>query len=418
MRDEAATATQAPAGGSPVRLGLIGALGIYPDYRLLWTSTVLTQAGQWMMQISLGWLMLQMTNSAGWVGLIGFASGVPFLAISIPAGVLIDRYDRRTVLVVCQAAAMAVSLVLAVMLTLHLATPWHLLAAAFLNSAALAVNTAARQVLIPNFVARDHLQNAVGLMSAGQNATRIVGPALAGPLIAGVGGAGAVYLQTVFLLAALAGTLMMPSVRASGAQVLAMRRNLVDGLAYIRRRPALAGLVWLAAIPTLLVFPYIQFLPVFARDILHIGAGGLGLLLTFSGIGAVTGALVVAGFEKMPRKGLFMLVGTIVYGLVVIAFAYSSWVVTSAAFIFGCGLLGSAYMSVNNSLLHLNVDDDMRGRVMGVYGLTWGLSPLGALPMGWIGDHVGVPSAVALGAVLSSLFTIGLALRSRQLRAL
>lgn len=419
-RDGAARTTPGSTGEEPptVKLGLISALAVYRDYRLLWSSTVLTQVGQWMQQISLGWLMLTLTNSAYWVGLIGFASGVPFLIVSIPAGVLIDRFDRRTVLVACQAGATLVAFIMALLVSLGLVHPWHLLAAAFLNGAALAVNNATRQTLVPSFVARGHLQKAIALMSAGQNSTRIIGPALAGPVIAVAGASGAFFIQAFFLLAALVNTMLLPPVRLPSGQTLALRRNLVDGVSYIARNPVLAGLLWLVAIPTLLVFPYIQFLPVYARDILGIGAGGLGLLLSAGGVGAVTGALVIAGLERMRRKGMFMLVATAVYGFVVITFAYSRWVPLTVLSLFLGGLLGSAYMSMNNTLLLLNVSEEVRGRVMGVYMLTWGLSPLGALPMGWIGDHFGVANGVALGALLSSVVTVGLALRSRALRAL
>lgn len=409
-----AEATRRTAG----RLPLVAALSNYRHYRLLWFSTVLTQIGQWMLQISLGWLMLVLTDSASWVGLLGFAAGFPFLIVSIPAGVLIDRFDRRLVLVVCQAAATLIGLGLAVLVTLGVAQPWHLLTAALLNSAALAANTAARQTMLPALVNREHLQNAIALLSAGQNSTRIIGPALAGPLIATVGASGALYLEAAFLLIALVNTMMLPAMRSPTGETLAMRRDLADGIAYIVRSPVLCGLMVLAAIPTLLVFPYIQFLPVFARDILGIGAEGLGLLFAAGGVGAVAGAMTVAAFQGMRRKGLVMLAGTIVYGLVVIGFAYSTWVPTSVLFLFLGGLLGSTYLATNNTLLHLHTSDEMRGRVMGVYMLTWGLNPLGALPMGFVGDHWSVPNAVALGAVLSSAVTIVLALRSRALRAL
>lgn len=398
--------------------GLFASLQLYRDYRLLWLSTVFTQIGQWMLTITLGWLILTLTNSAAWVGLVAFASGLPFILVSVPAGVLIDRVDQRRLLVACQAAAIAIGLGLALLATLGLAQPWHLLLASFLNGAVLAINSATRQTLVPTFVAREHLGNAIGLMSAGQNVTRILGPSLGGPAIALLGSAGALYLQSGFLLAALINTVMLPAVLPRGGKALALRRNLTDGLAVIWRSPALLGLMILATIPSLLVFPYLQFLPVYARDILRIGASGLGLLFTASGIGAVTGALLVAGAQALPRKGQLILGGTLLYTLIIVGFAYARWVPLSLLLIFGCGALGSFYMGLNNTLLHLHVDDEMRGRVMGVYTLTSGLSTLGALPMGFLGARIGVPSAIGIAAGLTFLITAAAALRLRTLREL
>ncbi|MDI3341255.1 MAG: MFS transporter [Sphaerobacter sp.] len=390
----------------------------YRAYRLLWATTVLTQAAQWMMQIALGWLMLDVTNSAGWVGLIGVASGVPFLLVSIPSGVLIDRFDRRLTLLASQAGGAAVGVGLALVVVWGVVAPWHLLAAAFLNGAMLAANSAARQTLVPALVERAHLQSAIALMSAGQNATRIVGPSLAGVLIAAGGAGGAFLAQAGCLLLALASTALLPPAPAATSEVLALRRNLIDGLAYIARSAVLSGLMLLAIIPTVLVFPYVQFLPVYARDILAVGADGLGLLYTGSGVGAVIGSLAVASLASLRRRGLFMLVGLVVYGALVTSFAYSTWVPLSVGLLALTSGLGSACMAMNNTLLLMHVTEEVRGRVMGVYTLTWGLSSLGALPMGFLGDHVSVPLAIAAGALTSSLLTAALAVRSRTLRAL
>lgn len=396
--------------------GLLSALKIYPDYRQLWISTVLTQIGQWMLQITLGWLMLSLTDSAAWVGYVSFAAGVPFLIVSIPAGVLIDRIDRRLLLIVCQTAAMLIGGGLAVLVSLGHAQPWHLLLAACLNGSAFAINNATRQTLVPTFVSRDHLQNAIAMMSAGQNCTRILGPSLGGPAIALLGAGGALYLQAGFLLAALVNTFQLPSVHPSGRALL-LRRNLVDGFRYIAKSPQLTGLMILATIPSILIFPYIQFLPVYARDILTIGADGLGLLLAAGGLGAVIGSLVVAGSKRLCR-GTVIIAGTVLYGLVIISFALSEWLPLSLVLLFTGSVLGAGYMALNNTLLHLHVTDDMRGRVMGVYMLTWGLNSIGALPMGILGSTIGVPYTIALGAGLTVLITFVLGLRSRAMREL
>jgi MFS family permease len=403
----------APSG----RQGLLTSLLIYRDYRLLWSSTVMTQIGQWMLQITLGWVMLSLTNSAGYVGLIGFASGIPFILVSIPAGVLIDRIDRRQILLISEAVALVVSFSLALLVSLGHVQPWHLLLAAFLNGCALAINNATVQTMVPSYVRREHLQNAIAVMSAGQNSTRILGPSLGGPAIALLGSSGALYLQSGFLLASLLVTFFLPSLKPV-IRSLDIWRNIGDGFRFVAQSPTLSGLIVLAAVPSLLIFPYVQLFPVYARDILHIGAGGLGVLLSAGGTGAVVGSLVVAGPINMRRPGLVMLVGTFVYVFVIFAFAYSTSVVLSVAILFFCGLLGSAFMSLNNTLLHYHLTDNMRGRVMGIYTLTLGLSTIGAWPMGIVGDMIGVPNAVAGGSLLTALCTIWITLHWRVLRTI
>ena len=407
-----------PDAGTPAgKQGLLTSLTIYRDYRLLWSSTVMTQIGQWMLQITLGWVMLSLTNSAGYVGLIGFASGIPFILVSIPAGVLIDRIDRRQILLFSEAIALVVGFSLALLVSLGHVQPWHLLLAAFVNGCALAINNATVQTMVPSYVRRDHLQNAIAVMSAGQNSTRILGPSLGGPAIALLGSSGALYLQSGFLLAALLVTFFLPSVKPV-IRSLDIWRNIGEGFRFVAQSPTLSGLIILAAVPSLLIFPYVQLFPVFARDILHIGAGGLGVLLSAGGTGAVVGSLVVAGPINLRRPGLVMLIGTFFYVFVILAFAYSTSVVLTVAILFFCGLLGSAFMSLNNTLLHVHLTDNMRGRVMGIYTLTLGLSTIGAWPMGVFGDMIGVPNAVAAGSLLTGLCTIWITLHWRVLRTI
>jgi MFS family permease len=390
----------------------------YSDFRYLWFGTIFTQAGQWILNVALGWLMLVLTDSPFWVGLVGFFGGIPMLAIAVPAGVLIDRYDRRTILIWCQAGLMFIGIALAVLAILGVAAPWHLLLGAFLNGAGMSINNAARQTMVPGMVPRVTLASAIALTTAGQNASRIVGPSIAGVLIGFFGVGGAFVFQAVVLTIALGLTVVLSvtpvAVRASAA----MRGGFLDGFRFVRQTPILLDLILLATIPMLFVFPYIQLLPVFARDILDIGATGLGIMMAASGVGAVAGGLLSAPAARLPRKGVFLIVSTIGYGGIVVSFAYSQWFIVSMLLVFSGSLVGSAYMSLNNTLLHMNVTDEVRGRVTGVYLITFGLMPLGGLPMGIVAELWGAPLAVAAGAVLSSMLTAVLALRSPRLRAL
>lgn len=382
---------------------LLDALLRYRAYRFLWTSSVLTQIGQWMLQVATGWAMLQLTNSALWVGMLGFASGVPFLLVAAPAGALAERFDRRFILLVCQAGALLVSTALAALVLTGLVTPFLLLVATFLNGSLLAANNATRQALIPSYVPRLALQNAVALLSAGMNTTRILGPSLAGPLVATLGVGGTLLLQSGCLALALANTARLPTTPPSEQPNLPFIRLMAEGLVYIRRVPIVLGLILLASVPTILVFPYLHLLPVFARDVLHLGPGGLGLLYTVGGAGALAGSLFVASLRRVRYRGALMVGIIVVYGGVIAVFSLTRWLPLALGCLFAGGFLGASYMALNNALLHLAVDDEVRGRVMGLYMVTWGFMPLGALPMGALGDLIGVPGAVLSGGLASSL---------------
>jgi MFS family permease len=403
----------------PPHSSLAGLLRDHRDFRLLWLGTLATMGGQWVLQVALGWLVLDLTDSEFWVGLVGFAGGLPILLASIPAGVLIDRAERRRILLLCQGLLCVLGAGLALLVASGAAEAWHLLAGSFLNGLLMTVNNTARQTIVPATVPRADLGPAVALTSAGQNATRVVGPSLAGAIIGFSSVAGALGFQAIVLGLALLLTFGL-SARAgsSTASAAAARGGLLDGLTHCWERPVLRDLLILATIPTLTVFPYIQLLPVYARDILDIGPQGLGLLLASSGSGAVVGALMVANTGRLRRMGPFLLITTIVYCLVIVAFAVSSTVWLSVPLLVLAGVTGAAFFSLNNTLLQLHVDDDIRGRVMGVYMLTYGLMPVGALPMGIVAGWVGAPAAVAGGAMLAAALVLLLALRSDALRTL
>ncbi|MDW8059445.1 MAG: MFS transporter [Thermomicrobium sp.] len=399
------------AGRGTLGSGVFTALVASAPYRLLWISSVLTQIGQWMLQVATAWLMLELTDSALWVGLLGFAGGVPFLLVAAPAGALSERIDRRTMMLGCQAGAFALGGSLAVLVLTGRATPLVLLVATFLNGILLAANNATRQAVIPYYVESRLLQNAVALLSAGMNTTRIVGPSLAGPLVATLGVGGTLLLQAACLGAALLSTSRLPVSPPTARRPEPFLRGLVGGVAYVRRAPVVLALMLLASVPTLLVFPYLQLLPVFAREVLGLGPSGLGLLYTVGGSGALAGSLFVAGVRSMRRRGLAMVAIIVVYGLVVATFTTIHWLPVVVCCLFAAGFLGSSYMALNNALLHLAIDDEVRGRVMGLYMVTWGFMPLGALPMGALGDAIGIDRAILVGALASSLVSLLVARR-------
>lgn len=394
---------------------IIAMLREHRDFRLLTLGTIGTQSGQWILNVALGWLMLVLTDSAFWVGLVGFASGVPMLIASVPAGILLDRHSRKAILVVCQVLLVVVALVLTAIVLLELERPWLLLAGAFASGALMSVNNSARQTIVPDTVPRADMAGAVGLISSAQHVSRIFGPSLAGLIIGLWSVAGAFLFQALVLILALAASLTLQFPRRSSA-LAESGGDLLAGFRYLRANPLIRDLILIAAVPMFFIFPYLQLLPVFARDVLAIGADGLGLLMAFSGVGAVTGGLLASRGARIRRTGLFVLIATMIYSGIAMIIAGSETVFITAPAILCGSLLGSLYQSLNNTMILMAIEEDMRGRVTGIYMLTFGLYPLGGLPMGYVADLTSPGLAVAAGAVVSCCFAVALSLWSAGLR--
>jgi predicted MFS family arabinose efflux permease len=369
-----------------------------------------------MQSIALGWLAFDLTDSERFVGLIAFAAGLPFIVVSIPSGALLDRFDRRRVLLISQAAAAAVAVVVATDVLSGNVEPWHLLVAGFVNGSLQAIIAPSQQAIVPRLVEPEGLQNALGLMSAGANMTRVFGPAAAGTLIAALGTGYPFLIQAIAVSAAFVIVLtsrfprVPPSTSRLGLHVV------LEGARIIRARSDLTELFLLSAVPSLLIFPYLSFINVYADDVLDIGSQGLGILLASSGIGAVIGGLLIASSKSAHGMGARLYALSITYCALLIAFAALPVIWLSVPILLGAGLVGSYAFSGNNAMLQQRMTDDLRGRVMGTYLLTWGLMPLGALWMGQVAESTDIRVATVAGAALSLIAMLVMRFRSRELR--
>lgn len=394
----------------------------FRNYRLLWTGTVVTQNGQWMQQIALGWLVLELTNSPAFLGTVGFARGLPMLFLALPAGELADRMSRRTILMAAQGAAAFVALVLTLLVFTDYIRAWHVIVLSILGGSAMAFVSPTRQALVSTVVPRDTVANAVALNSAGQNATRIIGPSAAGLLIAWLGTAICFLIQAIGFVWALITSSRLeipPPEEQENRAKASMVSNIVAGFSYIRSLPVMAGLMILAAVPTVLAMPYLQMMPVFARDVLEIGSTGLGMLMAGSGAGALTGALLFAAYgHKVRRQGRFLIVTASMFGGCLVLFALSPWWPLSILLVALTSGFSAVYMAQNNTIIQLMVADEYRGRVMAVYLMTFGLMPFGTLPMGALSEAIGAPVAVALHGVVCVVVILLVAFRMPALRHL
>jgi MFS family permease len=388
------------------------------DYRLLFAGTAATQTGNWMQQVALGWLVLDLTGSGFYLGLAGFLRSIPQLFFSIPGGILADRTDRARLLAVTQGLSALLSLVLALLIWSGRIEIWQVLLLTFLIGSAMALLFPVRQALVSTAVPRADLANAVGLNSANNNLNRTLGPALAGILVTSVGVAACFFLQAAGLFFAFWTSLAMrvpPQERVArpGSPLV----DLAEAWAYVRGTPEVAGLLLSALVPTALGMPYMALLPMFARD-LGIGAGGLGILMTVLGVGSIAGSIAFSAAGDFRGKGRVMLLSAGAFGLALLGLAGSVTLPLTLASLFGTGFASAIYQAANNTLLQSIVPDALRGRVLSAYILTWGVMPLGTLPLGWLADQAGAPTAVGLAGALVVLFSAAVALRLPAVRAL
>jgi MFS family permease len=380
------------------------------DYRLLFQGNAVTSIGYWMQQAALGWLVLDLTNSMIFLGLASFARQFPMMIVSPLGGVIADRLDRRHVLISTQVAQLVLTAFLAVLVFTQYVNIWHVLVVSVLMGSAVSVHVPARQSLIPALVGKERLTNALAIYSMSLNASRIIGPSLAGVMMGWAGVGGCLALQSAGYLWAVANVLQIRDVEGvrrarSSATVM---QNMLDGLRFcVRTRPILVQLL-IAAVPTIVAYPYMQFLPAFARDIFQIGPGGLGLLMTFMGLGALIGSFAVASRKNIRRKSLLTIIGAASFGLFLCAFAAVSWLPLALVFLALAGASSAIYTTLNGAILQELTPDEYRGRVSSVYMMTWGMMPLGAVPAGAVAEIWGAPAAVFIGGAICCVFSIGL----------
>ena len=357
-----------------------------------------------MQLVAQGWLVYDLTGSSFVLGLVGLARAIPVFLLSLVGGALADRYDRRTIMIWANGSVAALAFALGLLTWTGLVAVWHVVVIAFLMGTAFSFEMPSRQSLVSDIVPREHVVNAVGLNSVAFNTAGAFGPALAAVLIDRIGEGGVFVLNgATYLAVVLAAIMIRPVQRPPGTRggVLA---NIAGGLRYVRWMPALLALVVLNAVVSLLGRPYIQLLPVFARDVLGVGAAGLGALNSVAGAGAVISAIIVAVLGSYPRRGLVLMLSAAAFGLALIVFALSTSFPISLGAAAAMGFL-SAFAGINNNtLLQTHSDPRLRGRVVSLHSMTMmGVVPLGVMLEGALGSVFGVPLVVLGGGALTLL---------------
>jgi len=374
------------------------------NFRLFWTGQAISLTGTWMQTLAQGWLVLQLTDSAFWVGFVSFVGSVPALLFSLPAGVYVDRADKRRVVMICQALFLLEAGVLTVLTGLHAIAAWQVALLAGLVGLISSLEIPARQAMIVELVGKEDLTNAIALNSSAFNATRIVGPAIAGLLVAHVGITACFGLNALSYVAVLYGLylLRMPKVQAVAPVAGALER-FREGIAYVRSERAVFALLLNTALLSFLASPFIVLMPVFARDVLGVGADGLGVMSAVVGLGAVGAALGLAALAPRVHRGRLLVWTGPMFGLAVSLFGLAGWYPAALGALAVAGFCMILNNALTNTLLQGLVPDALRGRVMSLWSSVFvGFAPIGALEAGWLAERIGPSAAVAIGGALSA----------------
>jgi MFS family permease len=351
-----------------------------------------TSMGQWMDQTTRSWLIYKLTGSLLQLGMVSFFRGLPMLLFGVIAGVVADRYSRKAQLIIAQMVNAALNITLATLVITGHIQVWHVYVTAFLSGTVQAFQQPARNVLIGEIVGGNRLQNAIALNSAVFNASRGIGPAIAGLLITAVDTWGSYYVQGALYIFASIWTIQMrvPDIpfkiaRAAGKTTAAQQSffgSLREGVSYIVHNQIILALMILALAPILLGMPYTSLMPAFAKDVFNGTANTQGLLIGAVGIGALIGSLSVASMGSRQGSGKLLIGGAAVFGLSLVLFSRSPTWHVAMIFTFFAGLSNSAYTTQDQTIIQTLAPANMRGRVLGVYFLDRGLMPIGSLLAG------------------------------------
>src|SRR5579859_97570 len=381
------------------------------NFTLLFSGLIVSNTGTWMQNVAGGWLVLQLTNSPLWLGLLGLSFALPMVILPLFAGAVVDRVNRVRLLYLTQTLQMLTAFALAAVTWLGVVNVWHILLSQFMLGLLLAFDNPARQSLIPDLVERRDLLNALSLNSATYNGAALVGPALAGALLGPLGAGTLFFINGVSFLAVLIALLAMRVKLRTGQHKTSLRASVWLGFSYAVRSRAVFSLLLLSAVASLFGRSYQVLLPIFGGDIWNGGPEGYGLLLSAAGAGALVGAFGLASIREVKRQNAIMVASGLLFSASLIAFAISPNLLLGTILIFVAGVTSTVLGTLISTFLQVDVPNELRGRVMSLYAITLiGLPSLGALGTGafaqWLGGTAGAPRAVLLSAVLLAVVVL------------
>jgi len=389
------------------------------NYRLFFGGQSISLIGTWMQQIAVSWLAYRLTDSAVWLGVVGFSTRIPALVLAPFAGVLADRWNRHRTLVVTQTLSMIQALILAALVLTGWVTIWEVIVLSLFLGAINALDVPVRQSFIVDMVeSGEDLSNAIALNSSIFNAARLVGPAIAGITIALVGEGICFLVNAASFLAVIFALLKMHiPARPREIKTINMQESFAEGFRYTFHSVPIRTLLMLLAVMSLVGFPFIVLLPAYAKEILHGGADTLGFLMSALGAGALLGALYMAGRKSVLGLGRIISMDAVIMGLAIIAASFSSHMALSLVLFFFGGLSMILSVASINTMIQTIVDEDKRGRVMSFYSVAlMGTMPIGNLLAGSVASGIGVPYTMLIGGSITVISGVLFQLNRKSLR--
>ena len=378
------------------------------EFRFLWIGSLLTMGAMQMQTFARGFFVYDLTDSGLLLGVVSAGAGAPGLLLSLYGGVLVDRLEKKRIIQTCQIAFTILSLTIAILILTDNIRWQHLLVASFIHGSIMPFMMPARQAIVPQIVPREGIMNASALNSLAMSVMSMLAPALAGGFAAWIGMANLYFIITGMYVASwvVTGRLSRHAAVASRTGKSALS-DIIQGFSYVRKDNIILLLLIMGFVQVMMMAPIRFVMPIFAKDVFMVGESGLGGLLAVMGAGSLAGALLIAGMSKIKRRGYLLIVSGVLSGIVLIGFSalseFAPLFLPALVFMAIIGVIQSGRMTLQNSLTLEYVEPAYRGRVMAIQGLTWGLMPIGVLPLTIIADHWGAPVGLAL---LASAFII------------
>jgi MFS family permease len=371
------------------------------NFQLFFSGQLISLVGTWMQTIAESWLVYRLTGSSLLLGAVGFCSQIPVFLVAPLGGIVADRYNRQRVVIGTQVCSMILAGIYATLTLSGRIKIWEIFVLAALLGVVNAFDIPGRQAFLMDMVGREDLMNAIALNSSMFNGARIIGPAIAGILVAKIGEGWCFFANSVSYIAVIAGLLMMQisraAPRAAAASPLA---HIMEGFRFVRRTAPIRVILLLLGLVSFVAMPYVVLMPIFADRVLHSGARGLGILMGATGVGALLGALTLASRTGVRGLGRWVAFSCGGFGVFLVLFSFSHTLWLSTALLVPVGFCMMFQMSSSNTLIQAMSPDELRGRVMAVYSMMFmGMAPFGTLLAGALADRLGAPVTVAMGAV-------------------
>jgi MFS family permease len=372
------------------------------NFQLFFSGQLISLIGTWMQSVAQSWLVYRLTGSALLLGSVGFASQIPVFLFAPLGGITADRFNRRRIVIGTQIAAMLLAFILAVLTLSGKIQVWHVFVLASLLGVVNAFDIPGRQSFLVEMVGKEDLMNAIALNSSMFNGARVIGPAIAGILVAKIGEGWCFFANAVSYIAVIIGLLLMKVQSPARAAISSPFEHMMEGFRFVNQTAPIRALLLLLGVVSLVGMPYVVLMPIFADQILHGGARGLGILMGATGVGALLGALTLAFREGVKGLGRWVALCCGGFGLSLIVFSLSHKFWISVILLLPVGYTMMLQMACSNTLIQVMVPDALRGRVMAVYSMMFmGMAPIGALLGGALADRLGAPLTVAIGGMAS-----------------